>query len=104
MPIGSSASLMTTGSKPSRSAMSAAIRSNVLAFVGVERQVVDALLGDHHELGEVDGVGAFAQDLALRTALAAGAQEGAHVLEVVGRDVAASVWVGGSGWPSRAKT
>jgi hypothetical protein len=42
------------------------------------------LLGENPELGEIDGVGAFAQDLALRTFLDAALQEGAHVLEIVG--------------------
>jgi len=48
----------------------------------IDRQVVHLVLGDDDELHQVDGVGPFAQDLALRAALAAVAEEGAHVLEV----------------------
>ena len=75
MPMTSSASLITTGSNPSRSAMSAAIRLNVSASVGSSGEEVDPLARDHDELRGVERVGAFAQDLALRSALAAGAQE-----------------------------
>ena len=54
----------------------------------VKRQKMDALARDHDELRRVEGVGTLAQNLALRSALTAGAQEGGHVLEVVGGDVA----------------
>ena len=58
------------------------------AFLGaLERQVEEPLLGDHHELCEVHGVCALAQDLALRAALAAGLEERRRVLKVPGDHV-----------------
>ncbi len=54
------------------------------AVVGVELDAVDLVMRDDDELRQVDGVGALAQDLALRTFLAAGFEEMARVL-VVGR-------------------
>jgi hypothetical protein len=45
-----------------------------------ERQVVDALLRDHHELGQIDRVGALAQQGALGPLLAALLQEHADAL------------------------
>jgi hypothetical protein len=51
-----------------------------LAALQAERE--GAVLGHDHELGQVDGVGALAQDLALRPLLAAVGQEFAGVLEV----------------------
>jgi hypothetical protein len=55
---------------------------------GVKRQEMDALVRDHDELRGVEGIGTLTQDLALRSALTAGAQEGGYVLKVIGRDVA----------------
>ena len=54
--------------------------------VGIGIDAIDrigAVGGEHDELREIDRVSALAQDLALRTLLAARGQEGAHVLEVV---------------------
>ena len=53
----------------------------------LERQVVEALLGDDHELREVYGVRALADDLALRPALSAAPQEFGDVLEITRRGV-----------------
>lgn len=58
-----------------------------LELAAVQRQVIDVVLGEDHEEHQVDGVGAFAQDHALRAFLAAGAQERRGVLEVVGAHV-----------------
>jgi len=59
-----------------------------LQLTAIQGQVVGLVLGDDDELGDVDGVGAFAQDHALGALLAAVGQEGAHILEVVGLHVA----------------
>jgi len=56
-------------------------------LTAVEGQVVEIVAGQHHEEREVDGVGALAQEHALRPLLAAPAQEGRGVLEVVGAQV-----------------
>ncbi len=48
----------------------------------VQAQGEGLVLGHHHELRQVDGVRALAQDLALRALLAAGFEEPAGVLEV----------------------
>jgi hypothetical protein len=44
---------------------------------------VDALIGNHDELGEVDRVHAFSQNATLPTTLSVGLEEGASVLEVI---------------------
>jgi hypothetical protein len=44
---------------------------NHALIVTAERQVIDALFSDHDELSQIDRVGAFAQDLTLRSALTA---------------------------------
>jgi hypothetical protein len=48
----------------------------------VQHQGEGLVLGHHHELGEIDGVGALAQDAPLRPLLAALLQKAAGVLEV----------------------
>src|SRR5205085_4493227 len=67
-----------------------------LAVPPLHAEAVDGVLGDDDEQGRVDGVDAFAEDGALpaalpapRPVLAGAAQEGAGVLEVVGRGDAA---------------
>src|SRR5688572_5226198 len=88
MPMTSTASLMTTGSNPSRSETTIAIRLMVSASVPSSARKWTRSLVTGDKLRGIEGIGALAQDLALRSALTAGAQEGGHVLEVVGRDVA----------------
>jgi hypothetical protein len=56
-------------------------------LIAVDRQSVDASLGDNDELQKVDGVCTFAQDHPLRSALAAILEEGLHILEIIGRNV-----------------
>ena len=105
MPIASSAPLMTTGAKPlalgdelrhlaktSSSSCGRAAGSKTLP------------LGDDDELREVDRVGALAQDLPLRPALAAARRNARTSWKSRAVTFDASVCVGGSGWPSRAKT
>ncbi len=59
------------------------------AVAVLEGEPVHVALGDHHELGEVDRVRAFAQDPPLRAALAALREEGGHVAVVgTGREAA----------------
>ena len=101
-PTRSSESLITTGRKPLRSAITSAMR-RITGFLPAERQVVDLFFGDDDELRQVDGIGAFAQDLALRAALAAVIQESRHILEIIGCTLDARVCIGLSGSPSRAK-
>ena len=69
--------------------LEAAALSDQLRHVGedlhlrsLEGQGVDSGGGEHHELREIHGVGAFAKDLALRSALAARAKEGSRVTEI----------------------
>ena len=50
--------------------------------VAVHAEVVELALGDDEELREVDRVGAFTKDRALRAALTAHRKEAAHVLVV----------------------
>jgi hypothetical protein len=56
-------------------------------LIFVERQVVETIGRDDHEPGQVDHIRPLAQDLALRTALAAAFEEVGGVLEVVGLEV-----------------
>ena len=53
-----------------------------ILLVPAKRQIRDLLVGDDHELDEVDGVGSLSEDLALRTPLPAAREEDANVLEV----------------------
>jgi hypothetical protein len=53
-------------------------------FVPPEGQVVHPFLGDDDELGQVDGIGAFPEDHALRAALPAPSEEGYNVLKISG--------------------
>ena len=84
MPVRSSAPRMTTGSKPSRLCRYCAIDSMVVLLfrLPIGRKKVRRL-GDDDELREVERVGAFTKDRALRTTLAAVGEERLHVLEVV---------------------
>ena len=72
----------------------AALRDDVLHFDeqiavgGFEQQAVNPLLGQDDELREVDGVGALAQDRALRALLAAIAEKPADIEEFSRLDVA----------------
>ncbi len=59
-----------------------------VAVVHLQHQAVDMLARDDHELGEVDGIGALAQDRALRPLLSTISQEGAHVEKIGGAQVA----------------
>src|SRR5262245_11461493 len=58
------------------------LEQRAFGFVEIERQ--RAFAGQHYELGQVQGVSAFAQNLALWALLATGLQESAHVFKVVG--------------------
>jgi hypothetical protein len=51
---------------------------------GLERKEVDPVARDHHELSRVERIRAFTEDLPLRTALPAGAQELSNILKIVG--------------------
>jgi len=59
-----------------------------LMVARLEHQAVDLLARDDHELDEVDGIGALAQDRALRALLAAVAKEAAHIEEIGGAQIA----------------
>src|SRR5262245_29401038 len=59
-----------------------------LLLVAFERQEEHALAGDDRELSEIDRVGAFAQDLALRSLQAALREEACGVLELASGFVA----------------
>ena len=85
--------------------------------LSAHRVVVDLFrAADHDELGQVDRVGSFAQDRALRSLLAARLEPGAHVGKVAVVDhvaerlagfdsLSSPSWVKRpSGWPSRANT
>ena len=62
--------------------------SERLGLRAIECEEVHAFAGEDDELRGVQGVGSFAQDLALRSALPAGAQECRHVLKIVCDDIA----------------
>ena len=51
--------------------------------VFAERQVINALFGNDHKLRQVNRVGAFTQDLPLRTALTAVSQKVRYILEII---------------------
>ena len=55
--------------------------------VAAERQVIDALFGNYDELGQIDGVSSFTQNLSLRSALTAVGQKLDDVLKVIGSGV-----------------
>jgi hypothetical protein len=69
------------------------LEGDLLALV--QGQVEHVVFGDDHELGQVDGIGAFAQDHALGPLLAAAAHPAGHVLEIVGGGVAGDGLGGG---------
>ena len=79
-------------------------RLEQLRVVGVERDRKILLLGEDDELREIEGIGALAQDFALRALMATALQKRAGVGEIGSFDVEASVWVEASGAPSRANT
>ncbi len=68
-----------------------------LGLVRIQAQGEQPVLGHHHEFGQVDGVGAFAQHRALRALLAAGLEERARVLEIHHARVARERLVGRQG-------
>ena len=55
------------------------ITSHILA---AERQGIDPFIGEHDELHQVDGIRAFTQDAALRSALTAILQKSFHILKI----------------------
>ena len=74
MPVLSSAPLMTIGAEAvDRVEVLGHLLDRALLGGRAHRQVIDARVGDDDELRQVEGVGAFTQNLALRTALAADA-------------------------------
>jgi hypothetical protein len=72
------------------------------AILVVEHQAVDAFARDDHELRGVDGIGALAQDRALGPLCPP--LGNAHIQKSAVAALLASVCVGPSGAPSRAKT
>ncbi len=59
-----------------------------LLVAAIEHQSVDMLARDDHELGEVYGIGALAQDRALRALLAARGEKRADIEEIGGLEIA----------------
>src|ERR1700752_91290 len=53
-----------------------------LHFIAAERQGINAFVGQDDKLHQVDGIGAFTQDAALRSALAAIPEKGLHILKI----------------------
>ncbi len=63
-------------------------------LLAIQAEREGAVAGDHDELGEVQRIGALAQDLALRALLAAGGQEASGVLKVHALGIAGQGLVG----------
>ncbi len=95
IPMKSSVPLMTTGSNPVAVGDDFCHPHEGIRLILFERMKVDPLRRDDDELHEIERVGALAQDLPLRSALAAGGQERRDVLEVAGGDVAGQRLRGG---------
>ncbi len=72
--------------------------------MAIEREREDLLGRDHDELGQVDGIGALAQDHALGAALPAVVHKRHDILKVIGRGIRGQGLRWAQGQPVAAKT
>ena len=56
-------------------------------LLAANRERIDFAFGQHHKLGQVNGVGAFTQNHALRPPLTALGEKGQHILKVLDHPV-----------------